>query len=268
MKILILGANGFLGSYLSKKLSETFEVIPITRKNLNLLSFNEVREFLSKESFHTVINCAIAGGSKTGIDQKNYKDLQDNISIFLNFFNNSNKFKKYINIGSGAEFDLTKNIELVDESLIFDRYPNDSYGYSKNLISRLCYEKNNFYTLRLFGCFGNEEDRNRLLKKYISIQDSFSLIDRYFDYISIEDFFRVVKFYILNDIEFRDINCVYNEKIKLSEFLTRYDQFKDIKSNFSIINQSDKNYTGNGNKLNELKINLKGLNQSLKEYKG
>ena len=33
---------------------------------------------------------------------------------------------------------------LYHESEIFNRYPKDSYGYSKNIISRLCKNKNNF----------------------------------------------------------------------------------------------------------------------------
>ena len=40
-----------------------------------------------------------------------------------------------------SEFDKALNIENIKEEEILNRYPKDSYGYSKNVISRLILNK-------------------------------------------------------------------------------------------------------------------------------
>ena len=266
MKIAVLGSNGFLGSLLVNKLNDSgYNVLAVNRQSVNLLNFKQVTKFLTDQNIHTVINCAIAGGSKKGIDQQNYKDLQDNLTVFLNFYNNSHLFKKYINVGSGAEFDLTVNNSSVSEEEIFSRTPNDSYGYSKNTISRLCKDKDNFYTLRLFGCFGSAEPEFRLFKKFKN-QNEISIRDRYFDYFSAEDYFRVVDYYINNNSLPKDINCVYKSKLLLSTILNEFAKHHCSNSKITITGTDFNNYTGDGQKLNSLNIDLLGLNKSLERY--
>jgi GDP-L-fucose synthase len=259
MKIAVLGAAGFLGSYVTNFLqSKNYKVLPVTRQVINLINYQQVTEWLETNRPDVVVNCATAGG-KQRMGDTVFEDVQNNINVFLNFYNNDKLFGKFINIGSGAEFDKTKNISLAKEEDIFKECPNDSYGYSKNVISRLCYNRDNFYTLRLFGCFDKSEPDFRLFKKFVN-GDALDLIDKQFDYFSARDFCLVLDYYVNNTVHFKDINCVYKEKLFLSQILKN---FKSV----TIEKISNQHYTGDGDKLSSLELPLLGLKKSIEEYK-
>lgn len=258
MKVAVLGANGFLGKFITQYLiGKSYNVITITRLDLDLISTNAVRQWLEANSPDIIINCATA--KNIGVDDKIYDDLLNNLGIFLNFYNNSKYFNKFISVGSGAEFDRTKDINCANEVDIFSSCPTDSYGYSKNVISRLSSENPKFYVLRLFGCFHPTEYEFRLFNR-IFHGESVQIIDKQFDYFSAQDFCTVLNYCLNNETPYRDINCVYEQKLYLSEI------FKDM-PNVKILGTSSLNYTGNGSRLASLNLNLMGLEKSIKEYK-
>ena len=266
MIVAILGSNGYLGKFIANKLSmdQTVTVIPVNKQTVNLTNHDSVLNFLQTNNIDAVINCAVAGGNLQ-INDVNYKVLQDNLNIFLNFYNNSKYFKKFINIGSGSEFNTKTDINNAIEDAILNAYPTESYAYSKNIISRLVLENDKFFTLRLFGCFDKTEHEFRLLKKF-SAQPSFSLMDRKFDYISASDFYKIVDHYLKNDSLQKDINCVYGTKHYLSEILTEFKRLHHIDTDLKIEGINILNYTGNANKLNSLNLNLDGLQKGLELY--
>ena len=266
MKIAVLGAGGFLGSYITRFLvSKKYHVIPLTRKDFDLTDYTPVRKWLEQNKPDVVINCATAGG-KQRINDMSLNDIQNNLSIFLNFYNNSSLFKKFINIGSGSEFDKKQNLDKVSEINIFNARPTDSYGYSKNLISRMCINNEKFYTLRLFGCFDISEPDFRLFAK-VKNSNSIDINDMYFDYFSARDFCTVLDYYLNNNALFRDINCVYQEKYKLSDLVSKLISIHQLKTAVNIVGQNSNNYTGDGYKLNELRLPLQGLDAGIEEYK-
>jgi dTDP-4-dehydrorhamnose reductase len=258
MKIAILGAGGFLGKFIYGYLkSQDYNVYPITRSDLNLTNFYSVTRWLEDLEPDAVINCATA--KNIGVEDKVYDDILNNISIFLNFYNNSQYFKKFINIGSGAEFDRTTNINRAHEVDVLLADPKDSYGFSKNIISRLSMKNEKFYTLRLFGCFHPTEPAFRLFNR-VANGETVNIIDRQFDYFSAQDFCTVLEHYLNNQIYYRDINCVYEEKLYLSQVLRKIGPIK-------VTDESPLNYTGDGKRLAGLNLSLLGLEGSIKEYK-
>ena len=262
MKIAILGARGFLGSYLTNYFTEQrrYTVLPVTRQTVDLENFNQVDYWLASNQPDVVINCAISGGG-TRVNDINYSDVQRDLTVFLNFYN-SKHVKKYINIGSGAEFDRRLPIGKADEKDILHCRPLESYGFVKNTIARMCLEKGNFYTLRLFGCFDSSEPANRLFKKFLA-NDEITVEDKFFDYISASDFARIVQAYCEPKYWPKDINCVYTEKYKLSQLL----QMLSPRARINVSNATLANsYTGSGAKLAALPIQLEGLVKGLKEY--
>jgi UDP-glucose 4-epimerase len=56
--------------------------------------------------------------------------------MFFNLMDNKDRFGKFINFASGAEFDRTSAIHSNTNNLK-DSYPIDPYGMSKNIISRI-----------------------------------------------------------------------------------------------------------------------------------
>lgn len=262
MKIAVLGANGFVGSNLVKHLAHKHQVVPVTRKTLDLLDCDKVTKFLTKEKFDVVIMAAA-----TMTDRQALADTRNNLGIFMNFYNNSDLFKKFINLGSGAEYDKLQNLDCIEETEIFTRLPQDSYGFGQNIKSRLSVEKPGFYNLRIFNCFGKGEIPTRLFPKLLKTKTKFEITDdRYFDYFSIQDLCTVVQSFVENNHVVYDVNCVYEDKIKISQAAKLFADIKKLRQEITVVSTSKNNYTGSHENLYSLGIELQGLEQGFIDY--
>lgn len=262
MKIAVLGSNGFVGSSLVKHLTKNHSVTPVNRTVLDLLDSYKVKDFLKDNKFDVVLNCAASMTNNESIF-----DARNNLGVFMNFYNNSTYFGKFINTGSGAEFDRDTDINNAKEELIFDRLPKDSYGFGQNIKSRLCFDKDNFYTLRIFNCFGFNEQQTRLFPRIISSGNEIKITnDRYFDYFSIQDLSQLVEHCIENDWSIKDCNCSYSEKLKISEVAELFCKILNLSKEIVIESTSVKNYSGSPDNLKSLGIKLSGLQEGFKNY--
>lgn len=263
MKIAILGSNGFVGRNISNSMSQIHEVINVNRNNLNLLDYYQVRDWLKSTKIDVVICCAASMTDSLA-------DVENNLGLYMNFYNNSDLFGKFINTASAAEYDRSRNIDLAREEEIWLRLPKDSYGLSQNLRSRLSWSNSKFYNLRIFNCFGSGEIATRIFPKFLSdeIEHFHIKNNRYFDYFSIQDLCKVTKYYSEHDVDdwAKDINCVYKEKYLINEVLEKFRQIHKINKEIIIDSTSLNNYTGNADKLNKLNIQLTGLHQGLENY--
>ena len=141
-------------------------------------------------------------------------------------------------------------------------------------MTRKIYEMDdNIYNLRLFGCFGINEEPQRLFR---TCYDNFSkgisaniTQDKYMDYFYAQDVGRVIE-YIINNHNIwdmpRDINMCYKEKYRLSEYAS---MIKDLTNNAKdVIIKAEElaySYTGDDFLLEDLEIGLIGLKEGLKE---
>lgn len=263
MKIAIIGATGFVGSNLVNHLSKKYTVVPVTSQTHNLLDSKYAEQFLEKERFDVIVNAAARMSDPALIN-----DTRNNLGLFMNLHSHRHLFHKLINLGSGAEFDRTTNINLAHEDTIKYCMPTDSYGFGQNIKSRISRNTDNFYTLRIFNCFGPGEMNTRIFPKLLSCTDVFRITeDRYFDYFYIEDLCTVVEKFCLTDyIHFPDVNCVYPNKIKISEALQLFAKIKNINTPIEVVSTSNNNYTGSGSNLSKLKFNLLGLEEGFQRY--
>ena len=258
MKIAVIGANGFVGSNLTSHLSKTYQVIPVTRTTVDLLNPVACFDYFKTQSFDVVINAAAV--------MNNVNDTYNNLGLFMNIHNARTMFGKFINLGSGAEFDRNTNINQAHPDDIFKVLPVDTYGFGQNVKSRICQSTDNFYTIRIFNCFGTGEATTRIFPKYLS-SDQFNISnDRYFDYFSIQDLCLTVEHCINNNWTIKDINAVYPDKYKISEVLGKFCTLNNLEPKFIVDSTSPNNYTGNGNPLSSLSIKLNGLEHGLKNY--
>lgn len=265
-KLCVIGAEGFIGSYLSEKLSDDYEIAKVIKGSLDIFNLDAVTKFLKEHRFDIIVNCLTFGG-KEKVNSTDQQIMHDNLLFFNNFLFNCNNYSHFINIGSGSEFDTSLNIENAAEIEIFNRTPKQSYSLSKNLIARSIRYNDKFTTLRLFGCFGKHEPDIRLLKRYQNIK-TLKLIDRHFDYFSIQDFESVLRFFIFNRLTATDVNCVYEDKQTLSDFLKMYDKIFGRQSTFYVDSVSDLNYTGSSSILSSYSHALKlfGMEDSLRLF--
>lgn len=268
MKVAIVGSRGFVGSNILRRFTAAgHQTLGLNRDILNMLDPVAVRNWLTDNQPDVIVNCAA-----TMTDDAALHDTRNNLGMFMNFYNNAHLFGKFINTGSGAEFDRRRSMDSIDESELFRSMPADSYGFGQNVKARLCNSRENFYTLRIFNCFGAGEQGTRLLPRFMEAKSEFKIFnDRYFDYFSIDDLYTVVKHYsVVKNITngFKDINCVYKDKVRISDFVGAYCDIHNIpKQYYSIDSTSDLNYTGSGEKLNALGLDLVGLHVSLERYK-
>ena len=254
MRIMITGANGFIGKYLSSYLQEVgHQIFACSRDKLDMLDANAVRQFFNTTYFDLVINCALVGRDNINDPMQSIQDplIRDNLRIWDNLVNNRHRFKRLINFGSGHEFDIDRDINYAQELDIFNCEPTFSYGYVKNFISRDAIQYENFYTLRLFGVFHYSENTKRFFKKLWTKpkQDFIIENDRYFDFINLEDIAPMVELIGAGQVKDRDINLVYNEKLLLSDLAKQFNEIKILESNIIVNNISNNSYTGDFTKF-------------------
>jgi GDP-L-fucose synthase len=262
--VLVLGATGFVGGFITKHLQDRYCVYSPTRQELDLTDYQSVLNYFAVNKIDVVVNCA--GSVDSNLINFNADSAKTNLLIFGNLYAARNQFTKLINIGSGAEFDRSRGIDQFTEEMLFLSQPKDHYGLSKNIISRMSYNTDNFYTLRLFGVFGRTESSKRLLKKVISGEEV-DVADRYFDYFYINDLIPVLEYYISNTPKHKDINVVYASKILLSEFLRKFCELhKASDNNIKLSGSIGLNYTGSATKILELELPFIGIDQGLKDY--
>lgn len=264
MRIGIVGANGYIGKYLARRYTNAgHDVDSVTRQSFDIENYVAVDTWLAHRAPDIVINCAVVGGGPL-VTQVNDQTVRTNLAVFQNFYNSKN-VKRYINIGSGAEFDKKQDLVLAHEDSIFHSMPEDSYGYSKNVIARMVRQREEFYTLRLFGCFHNTESNQRMLKKIgNNASEDWIIEDKYFDMFGLEDFARVVDYYLAAG-SVKDVNCVYQDKTKLLDTVKAFVNYHNIETTITS-GPKGLSYSGNGDQLTDLNLNLIGLQSSIERY--
>jgi nucleoside-diphosphate-sugar epimerase len=113
---------------------------------------------------------------------------------------------------------------------------------SKNIIARLFEKYDNFYNLRLFNVFADNEEKNRMIASNVNNYINHSPIvihqDRYMDFIYIDDFLKILEMY-LNDQDLPNtIDCVYESKYKLSDIANIINNLSNYKVDVNILDEN------------------------------
>jgi nucleoside-diphosphate-sugar epimerase len=266
MKVLITGANGFVGNHLRETLSDRYHVTALGGRYDADLTNQSAVDSIFESAFDWVIHCAIAGRDQPS---SNDPDIyQANMSMFMNLHSNRHRFGHLINIGSGAEFDTKQDINCAGEDLIYSRSPTSGYGASKNTISKIVNQTDGYMTLRLFGSIAPIPAKNTLLRKFIDITKAGMVFhlrdDRYFDWFNLDDLSLIVSQTMDGRISYEDMNLVYPKKMMISDLLHKLcEKMSTDQSLLSIGSRSDLNYTGGHDRLASMGLDLIGLDKAL-----
>ncbi len=204
-KIVVLGAGGFAGrsltEYFLAKAEPGTEVIPVTRKQVDLCDASSVSKFIRDTKPSVVINCAAVGGSR----KNGYSDGGDvadtNFRLFENVENALQDFPDTVHIifGSGAQYDKSKPLVKVPETALFKSRPSDPYGLGKYRIAEYAASRGRERTLMpvIFGLFGPYEDytykfiSNACVKTLVGMDIVINRNVR-FDYLYVDDFCAII----------------------------------------------------------------------------
>jgi dTDP-4-dehydrorhamnose reductase len=248
MRVLITGGNGYLARTICKALWKEYNIIAPSKQMLDLTCKQSVDSFFEGEYFDTVIHTAARGAGNPR--ERDLSIVFDNIIMFDSLLQKKDQIGKIINLGSGAE-----------------RYMEDTpYGYSKKVINSLGLRQDSYYNLRLFGVFSYSELDTRFIKanikRYINNQPIEIHQNKMMDFFFVEDLLSIIKFLILNDVEHKQIDCVYDQPITL-EVIAKY--INNLSNHKVAINIQQRglspNYIG---QFTDLGLDMIGLEEGIK----
>ena len=267
MNILVTGSNGYIGKSIFNSKIENVKFFHGNRQAINLFDKESIKSFIKQNKIDSIIHCAIEGASR--LEKDNINTFYNNILVFENLYSCKNLLHKVINFASGAEFDRQNDINLAKEEDIFERVPKDYYGLSKSIISKKSLTANNFYNLRIFGCFDENELDSRFIKTCIlkSMRNETIIIheDKIMDFFYMQDLISVVKYFLFTSSLHQDVNLSYEIKYKLSEIAEKIIYENNSKSKITIRTQKGLNYNGSFDKTLHLPISFQYFESGLKK---
>jgi GDP-L-fucose synthase len=169
--------------------------------------------------------------------------------MFNNLLINKDKFKKFISFGSGAEI----------------RMPETPYGKSKSIINNIIEKEPNFYNIRIFAVFDENELDTRFIKsnilRYINKKEMIIHANKLMDFFYMQDLISLVNYYINEEDPPKTIDCSYKDKKNLFEianFINTLDEYK-VPIGFEK-NNIEQDYCG----ISNLPIKPIGLEQGIR----
>jgi len=277
-KILIIGSSGFIGKnikeYLQRK-DDKYEIFTPSSKELDVSNESKVKEYLKENYFDVVIHSAVHN-TRTNINRKQEDMLDQTLRMFFSFEKNQKLYGKMLYFGSGAEYDKTRNIKSVEEKEIGQSIPKDSYGFAKYIINNAIRNSSNIYNLRLFGIYGRYEDwktrfiSNACCKVINNIPISIRK-NVYFDYLFIDDFCKIIEWFINNIPIYRDYNITNSSPIDLK---TIAEKILDVSNKkvpiYVCTNGLDNEYTASNSRLKNEMLDIKftDINIAIKNLYG
>lgn len=228
MNILLTGSHGYIGSSIYRYLNKEYNFTLINRSIFDLTDSYATKKWfdsLNIDYFDAVIHTAIKGGNR--LENDNSSVLDNNLKMYLNLLDHKHRYKKFINIGSGAE-----------------KYtPDTFYGLSKRAIASSLVDKENYYSLKIYGIFDAYELDRRFIKnninRYLNQENIIVHNNKYMDFIYMLDFLKIVQKYIDYENMPKTLDCVYEKKYSLIDIATIINSLGDYGVNIELENQND-----------------------------
>ena len=235
MRILITGGNGYIAKSLYQAFSSIYEVSSITRKDTDLTSAKSLHKFFKEKYFDVVLHTAVSGGSRLRKDTQ--QDMDNNLQMYYNLLQHREHYGKLIHFGSGAE-----------------KYtPETPYGISKRVIAKSILEQDNFYNIKVFGVFDENELDTRFikanLKKYIAKQPMMISAHKKMTFFYMKDLITLVKHYIDSRTTAltTESYCSYLTQHSLKEIADMINKLDDYKVPIYMTEEVAEDYTSNFN---------------------
>lgn len=234
--ILLTWWSGFIGHNICESyLSEKYNIISPTHKELDLADTYSVDGFFVDKFFDIVLHTAVKPCHRAATDRSDL--LYINLRMFENLERNRDKFWKFINFGSGAIYDVSKNNSGVIEDSIYKNMGVDELSFTKYIIQKQIDNLPNFVNLNIFWIFGKYEDYSI---RFISNAIAKSLFwlpitlrqNRRFSYLYIDDLMPIIERFIENEQKYKSYNIVpdnYVELCDIASYISKLNGWVDVK---------------------------------------
>jgi hypothetical protein len=161
-------------------------------------------------------------------------------------------YSKLIHFGSGAETHL----------------PDTPYGYSKKVIAKSILNQDNFYNIKIFGVFDENELDTRFikasLKRYIAKEPIQIHANKFMDFFYMQDLISAVKYYLEEEKPPKEFDCIYSKSpYTLFDLATYVNKLGDYKVKVLCGDEVGDDYVSKYH--SELPIEFIGLEEGIKK---
>jgi UDP-glucose 4-epimerase len=239
MKILITGGNGYIGKSLYNAFKETHDITVLTRNDFDLTSSVSMYNFFQGKRFDVVLHTAAVGGSRLKTDSDTI--LDSNLAMYYNLLQHKSHYNKLIHFGSGAEIND----------------PESPYGLSKRVIAKSMLTMSNFYNIRIYGVFDENELDTRFIKanikRYIN-KEPLLIQNKKMSFFYMKDLIILVDYYIKQDSSklLPTGICSYRNSVSLHDIANTINELSDYKVPIHIDTVDVLNYESSWNALYNL----------------
>ena len=246
MNILITGGNGYIAKSLASELKKHHKVTTVTRSDFDITDSKQTNEWFQGKHFDALVHAAIMGGSRLQADDSSI--LEMNLRMHYNLVANRDRFQKLISFGSGAE--------------IFA--PDTPYGLSKRMIANSIRQTENWYNIRIYGVFDENELPTRFIKsnidRYLRREPIKVHRNRVMDFFYMQDLISIVKHYLDSQSLPKEIDCSYEKKQTLIDIAQLINQLDEYRVPIEVEQSGVSLYCGDASKLD---LSLVGFQQGL-----
>ena len=141
------------------------------------------------------------------------------------------------------------------ESYFDTHVPDDAYGFSKYVISRLVESQERVTCLRIFGLYGKYEDyrykfiSNAIVKNLLHLPIVINQ-NVVFDYLYVDDFVKIVEHFVEHRPTQRFYNITPSDSVDLLSVSELINQASDFQSKIIILNEGlNTEYSGDNSRL-------------------
>ena len=229
MKILIFGANGFLGSTFIEQLENPKAINRLEDLSTEIL-----------ENADVILNCAGASNVSNSFDQPN-DDFNKNTFLVRQLLEkirlSRNKNIRFVNLSSAAVYGNPQILPIREDS---DKSPISPYGFHKNMAEDICLEYSRCFglktiSLRIFSAYGKGQKKMLLWDLHQKILNSHGEVKLYGtgeesrDFIHVDDIFQQLTL-AMNCADFRGeaINVANGVEVKINEIAELYKKHHPI----------------------------------------
>lgn len=252
-RVLLTGGTGFIGRNIKPYLETVCELFSPSRKELNLYNEEDVRNYIINNKIDVIVHSANPNPVKNTLDKQETM-FEDSIRIFMNLYNSSEYYEMMYFLGSGAEYDKSKDISTIKEDDEFRSVPYDSYGLAKFTINQLIARSKKVCNLRVFACYGPTDHESKFITHVVNCcLDNRDITIRqncYFDYMHVSDLAKIIGFFINIRPKYRSYNVCSGERISLYEIATKVKSIMKTTNNIVVLSDGlNREYTASNERL-------------------